>query len=115
MAKNVEEIVKKGFSAEKRRLNVDYFNAFVSLKYWSATSEFEKMQPLETYEEYFNKYYPNVFVDVMDLSNLEIVIIINRLVNTFNSDLERIKKEKDSKAVKGFLLEIDYFMRPKEN
>jgi hypothetical protein len=94
--------VGSGFS-EGGRLCIDYVNAYATMGYWGGPYfPFEKVKPLPTYKEFFQRYSPSYLSTVLKLSNPEAMDELDRLVEAFNADLERIKKEKDTGACKKF-------------
>ncbi|MCK9379405.1 MAG: hypothetical protein M0P97_04665 [Candidatus Moranbacteria bacterium] len=113
-----KEIIERHFNGE-RKLSSDYVNAITELHAQcypeNGDVQFEKMIPLESYGEYLKNNYPASYQQyAMHLSNPETVAMMDEIISTFNSDLERIKKEKDARAVKDFLrVAIDLVLNKK--
>ena len=63
---------------------------------------FESLPVAQHYEEYISIHVKDVR-RIMELSDPEAVVAMNRLVDEYNADLDRIKRERDSVAVKVFI------------
>ncbi|TSD01923.1 MAG: hypothetical protein Athens071425_238 [Parcubacteria group bacterium Athens0714_25] len=102
-----KEIIEKHFRGG-RKLSLDYRNSLTMLHAQcypeNGIVQFEKILPVKSYEEYLENNYPVSYRQyTMHLSDQGGVAILNALVDEFNSNLDKIKKEKDAKAVKDFL------------
>lgn len=101
--------VEKIHFGQGEKSSADYINAYTTISIYSQLGNFEKMKVVKTYKEYFeNSPY------VLELSDKETVKKIDELVSEFNSDLDRIKEEKDIEAVKDFLDKIGNLMKEKK-
>lgn len=92
----------------------DAINIFTAATGYIQIDMFEYIEPLSTYEEYINTTYgkvANMAEFILEHSKQESVDILNNIITSFNADLERIKKEKDAKAVRVFFKEADTFIR----
>ncbi len=98
------------------KLSMDYVNAYLMIDFCRQLSKFEEMKPIQTYEEYFSGEgkNPNILPYVLKLSDAKAIENLNSLVIDFNSDLDRIKEEKDIEAVKEFLDKIGILMKEKK-
>lgn len=98
------------------KLSADYINAYVMIDFCRQLPRFEEMKPVQTYEKYFSGEgkNPNILPYVLKLSDTKAVEDLNKLVIDFNSDLGRIKEEKDIEAVKEFLNKIGNLMKEKK-
>lgn len=98
------------------KLSMDYVNAYLMIDFCRQLSRFEEMKPIQTYEEYFSGEgkNPNILPYVLKLSDAKAIEDLNKLVIDFNSDLDRIKEEKDIEAVKEFLDKIGILMKEKK-
>lgn len=112
-----KKLAEMGF-AGGTKLSINYVNAFRGLyslfRRRGKTMQFEEMQPVKTYEEYFSQAYPDLCDYIMQLSDFEAVMALNCRAHVFNVDLERIKREKDEETVFVFLGELITFMRLKK-
>lgn len=109
MSPREKELVDAHFCGGKK-LNIDYVNAYMDLYYKNAGSRFKEMQPMQTYEEYFETY-PSSYAYTMRLSDSGSIKNLNELVIKFNHDLRRMISEKDGDAVELFLKNVDGLMR----
>ena len=68
----------------------------------------QNLEPMLHYEKYYREIYkevetfPEVIDKIIELSDKEQIKKYDTLVDKFNSDLERIKKESDSSKIKYF-------------
>jgi hypothetical protein len=109
-----KDLVERHFSGG-RKLSVDYVNAYMGLWtqfYYDEKIDFDLIKPLPLYEEYFKKDLVS-YDYTMSLSDPAAVDELNNLVNGFNLDLERIRSEEDSEAIKIFLEKLDKLVRQK--
>lgn len=102
-----KEMIEKHFRGG-RKLSLDYMNSLTELHEQcypkNGVVQFEKIIPVESYEEYFKNNYPIAYGQyAMHLSDRARAAILDELVAEFNSNLEKIKKEKNINAVKDFL------------
>ena len=74
---------------------------------------YEKIQPIRHFHEYVLESPGPVYKYVMEKSDPEKIKEFDALVDEFNADLERIKKEKDQKALKAFLTRAVLLVRGK--
>jgi len=68
----------------------------------------------QTYEEYITDAfldYPKKAEMIIELSNQDSICQLNQLIEAYNSDLERIKKEEDKEALASFFNRIDKIIR----
>ena len=97
----------------RTKINQDSYNAWsgLILVYESEYHPFDRLTPVPSYEEYHrrssipeeNRWIQEV---IMQHSNPDTVAIYNDLVKEFNSDLERIKTQRDMEKIKDFLRRI---------
>ena len=67
---------------------------------------FDKFQPTKKYSEYLEKWLPYEKTKheyIMRKTNVSAVVAYDALVEEYNNDLDRMKKEKDVVALKDFL------------
>lgn len=99
-----KKIVESGFS-EGRNLYGDMFNVWVLLGF-TPPEEIETITPLSYYRQYMEErkrsYSQGEINYVMELSDPGAIADFDRLVDEFNSDLERIKRDKDVATIKKF-------------
>ena len=85
--------------------------------WWHATTfvqggAFQKLEPRESYETYIRrKESPAVADYIMKISRPESVVAFDQLAEEFNSDLERMIREKDAKAVYTFVAKASKLIR----
>ncbi|MDD3486974.1 MAG: hypothetical protein PHF35_01175 [Candidatus Moranbacteria bacterium] len=100
----IEKMEEHRFS--EKGLYTHYRNILQSLMF-AMIDDFEKLEPVETYEEYLkrqNKY------EMVGRSNRESKREVDRIVAEFNNDLPRIKEQKDVDAVKKFIEKTQSFL-----
>lgn len=71
-----------------------------ALNDWQAILLFE---PVKHYQEYFADKYPHLVEDIMQKSSLEKVKEFDLLVDEFNANLEKIKKNNDQATIDFYL------------
>ena len=91
-----------------KKLSIDYVNAYAAQHAYAAMGEnfLAQLEPIRSYQEYFEQNYSHLYDYTMELSDLDAIVALNKLVADFNSDLERIKKEGDIAAANNFLQNI---------
>ena len=96
-----------------RKLSTDFVNAYTALytRSFAGEIDFENLQKIPTYREYFQNSEPKSVSYVMELSNPDAVTILDNMISVFNNDLERIKSEKDIETIKKILKNINDFIR----
>lgn len=98
--------------AREAGLRSDYSNAWILVANCEDETDFGALHSVQHYKEYLESGgYTAVEVDyIMQLSKPTAVEAIDRLVDEFNADLERIKREKDVATVKRFATEARVFI-----
>lgn len=103
---SIRTITERNFASGKK-LDVDYLNVWTSLRnrlelIKRDSLDFQSLPPALHYEKYLQQY-PEDVEYIMKLSDPEAVAAMDRLVDEYNADLERIRREKDFVAVGGFV------------
>lgn len=113
LTQDLEWLERKRWAEDHFRgceLNEDYYNALAALWVmldWKIEDGWAKLQPIKAYWEYFKEQYSVRYADLMlQLSNPDTVKAIDGIIQEFNADLERIKRERDEAALRKFLDQI---------
>ena len=105
-----KEMVDSGFSSG-RKLYGDSYNVWARVNWCTTPEDTEKLKPLPHYKQNMeeakssngqNRYPQEEIEYVMQLSDPASVVAFDQLVDDFNADLERIKREKDFAAAQRF-------------
>ncbi len=99
------ELIERHFRNGKG-LSADYINAYAYIDALLRDMELEKIKPVKTYREYLMNT-PEYYHHTMELSDDKAIAELDRLVNEFNSDVERIKREKDANTVRNFIRSVN--------
>ena len=105
-----KELVDSGFSGG-RKLYGDSYNMWTRANWCEAPEDVEMLTPLPHYKQNMEEAqasdgksrYPQEEIEyVVQLSDPASVAAFDQLIDEFNADLERIKREKDFAAAKRF-------------
>lgn len=91
-------------------INTDVYNAWLPSSMGATIGDFKELKSVRHYGEYFKdqdakhkeKGKTGLFEAVMQRSNPATVAVFDQLVDEFNTDLPRIKAEKDNETVQTF-------------
>lgn len=101
------------------RLYSDVVDIFVAPATYIQADKFESLKPLPQYDEYIKegvfKDTPEVVEFILARSSQEAVNKLNNIIDRFNADLDRIKREKDAAAVEAFCREANNLVKWKEH
>ena len=102
----INSLIKEVESGFKQKLLYHGSDACDRLQFASTYAEnIQDLEPMLYYEKYYREKHtiPEVVDKIIELSDKEQIKKYDALVDEFNSDLERIKKESDSSRVTYFL------------
>jgi hypothetical protein len=95
-----EEETRYFLHLQKYRLDIDAVNVWQNV----LGRYLDRIKPAEHYETYIRrKNAPPIADLIMQLSDPEAVVAFDRIVDDFNADLERIKRDNDFSALKQFV------------
>jgi hypothetical protein len=99
---------------KKHKLFHDAVNSLGLLAALPTEINIEEVMPLEHYEEYLlrqEEKFPGQYELVMSLSDPAAVAAFNALIDEFNADLTRIKREKDYATCENFVRKLVKLIR----
>ena len=111
---HLEEMFADGKSIEQ-----DTYNAWSNAIFVSETDDFDRLRPVLHYSEYLLRPQvpsENQWISefIIQKSSPSRVAAFNQLVDEFNADLERIKREKDVQTIKNFIARVQALLYPKK-
>lgn len=99
---------------EGRKLSTDTFNYWSSAAMLADAEMFNEMPEIPFYRDTFPKYTPAELAYTLQKSDPVAIAEYDALVNEYNNDLPRIKKEKDAETAKVFARKADKLIRGKD-
>jgi len=102
ISKNNKKLVDRNFDS-KNKLYEDVLNVWAQAQMIPRNKEaIHTLGPIKHYEEYLAEIesgYPGIYNYVMSLSDPDLVVRFNRIIDDYNNDLDRIKEELDFDAI----------------
>lgn len=103
-------------------LDQDYINAWLLARMKASNGNFDEIQPVLHYGEYFQKKdqqfeatgRPGLLKATMAASNPDTVAVSDQLVDEFNADLPRIKEARDGTIIRAFVDRYLALQKPTE-
>lgn len=97
-----------------RKLSTDVFNQWSSAAMLADAEMFDEMTKIPFYRDTFPKYTLAELAYTLQKSDPVAIAEYDSLVNEYNNDLPRIKKEKNAEAAKVFARRADKLIRGKD-